>query len=167
MKKFVMGLIIGVVITATGTAFADDIAALVGKTIQGQFPVTVDGEKLEMPAIVVDGTSFLPVRSFGESVGYAVYFDTEGAIRLEKAAGLTVTQQAVVEDKLLQGNLALKQWKVEELQKKIAETERKLAEFKKFYDENGGDPTQWESSKSYVYSTTEIAKARAELQELQ
>jgi hypothetical protein len=84
MKKFILGLLIGMALMCAGSAFADDIQSFIGKTIQGQFPVTVDGKSLDMPAIVIDGTSFLPVRSFGESVGYNVYFDPQGAIKLEK-----------------------------------------------------------------------------------
>lgn len=84
MKKFFLGLFVGVFVATSGTALATDgIKNMVDKVVQGQFPVKVNGEYTDTPAIVIDGQSFLPVRSFGETVGYAVYFDAAGEIMLK------------------------------------------------------------------------------------
>lgn len=90
-----MGFVIGAFVMLSGSALADEIS-MIGKTVQGQFPVTVDGETLETPAIVIDGTSFLPVRKFGEVTGYEVSFDPDGEIILNKI--LTEEQLAELED---------------------------------------------------------------------
>lgn len=80
-------------IAVGGQAFADDaVKSLIGKAIQGQFDVIVSGEKLTTPAIVVDGTSYLPARSFAETLGYKVLFDPEGGIQLEKSTEKTQAQ---------------------------------------------------------------------------
>ncbi|KAI7257552.1 hypothetical protein KC345_g10767 [Hortaea werneckii] len=47
-------------------------ASLVGKTIQGEYTVNVYGKKLAVPAIVIDGKSYAPVRAIGELAGYKV-----------------------------------------------------------------------------------------------
>lgn len=90
MKRFFMGLIIGMGIMITINVMAEESPVesspnLVGMTIEGQLPVTVEGVQLETPAIFINGTSFLPVRNFGESVGYDVYFDPQGEILMTKA----------------------------------------------------------------------------------
>ncbi|MDB5053269.1 MAG: hypothetical protein JWM44_1319 [Bacilli bacterium] len=154
MKKtpiFLMGLVVGVLAALSSTALADGtIKNLIGLTIQGQFPVTVDGTQLTNPAIVTDGTSFLPVREFGESVGYNVYFDPEGKIILNKKTGDPMnTAQPVPNNQgkspqeqineaaqwdtdankkndiaVLQGNIGTIQGQIDVLQKSINETQR-------------------------------------------
>lgn len=84
MRKYISGIIIGALLMLGTSAFADEIKSVVGKAIQGQFDITVDGKKLKNPVIVLDGTSYAPVREFGESIGYEVLFDTEGGVILNK-----------------------------------------------------------------------------------
>ncbi len=88
MKRFYMGLLIGLIVGAvaviSSTAAAQTVINnMIGKTIDGQYPVSISGETLTNPAIVVDGTSYLPVRQFGQKAGYIVTFDPEGEITLE------------------------------------------------------------------------------------
>jgi hypothetical protein len=138
VKKFFMGLLIGIIVATTGTVFADDIKSLIGKTIDGQFPVSVSGNKIG-DAIVVEGTSYLPVRSFGESVGYAVYFDPEGAVRLEKQA----TPEAIAKDhaerqaaydKLMAERVVEENKRIEEEKKMIEDEKRRKEENQKLLD---------------------------------
>lgn len=82
MKKFVAGIIIGSVLSFTISAHADELASLVGKEIQGEFPVTLNGEQLSNQAAVVDGTSYLPVRAIGEALNLEVSFNAEAGIAL-------------------------------------------------------------------------------------
>jgi hypothetical protein len=84
MKKFVIGIIVGIAITASATAFADEIESIVGKTVQGQFPVRIDGITLDKQAAVIDGTSYLPVRAIGDAIGRVVTFDAVLGIELKK-----------------------------------------------------------------------------------
>ncbi|WP_157261211.1 hypothetical protein [Paenibacillus wynnii] len=74
MKKYIVGFLVGAIFTVSATAFADDIKSLVGKAIQGEAPVIVDGRQLDT-AIIVDGKSYAPVRSIGEAAGYSVSVD--------------------------------------------------------------------------------------------
>lgn len=73
MKRFVMGVMVGVVLTFPFAGAAS--TELIGKMIQGTFPLFIDGERAAKDVIVVDGTSYLPVRVSGEMFGYDVSFD--------------------------------------------------------------------------------------------
>jgi hypothetical protein len=187
-----MGLIVGALLMTAGTAFAEDIVNgvtnLVGKTIQGQFPVTVDGETIEMPAIVVDGTSFLPVRKFAETVGYAVYFDPEGEILLEMLPEVVAAQAAERQQYLVERQAAYEASEasqtekikneeqaaqIQQLQEKIVSETNKLLQINDSFDESyqiylnlGGEPELWETSKSYLVFTGKIAEQQAIIDQL-
>ncbi|MEK3875175.1 hypothetical protein [Paenibacillus sp. FSL M7-0420] len=79
MKKYIVGFLVGAIFTVSTTAFADDIKSLVGKAIQGEAPVIVDGQQLDT-AIIVDGKSYAPVRVIGEAAGYSVSVDGKKVI---------------------------------------------------------------------------------------
>jgi hypothetical protein len=99
MKKLsvlILGIIIGVALAVTSSVYADDIQSLVGKAIQGEFPVKLDGKTLNKKAVVIDGSSYLPVRVIGDAIGYDVTFDAELGIKLTKKAGVTVTESSTV-----------------------------------------------------------------------
>jgi len=71
MKKFIAGLIVGVLIFACGTVFADSIKSLVGSKVDGAFEVYYQGKNLgEAPAI--NNSTYLPVRKITEVVGMQV-----------------------------------------------------------------------------------------------
>ncbi|OPH57826.1 hypothetical protein BC351_04840 [Paenibacillus ferrarius] len=84
MKKYILGGITGFLVATTLSAHAEEITSLIGKTIQGAFPFQIEGKTLGTPAIVVDGTSYLPVRAFGEATGYEVSFNADLGISLKK-----------------------------------------------------------------------------------
>lgn len=84
MKKYIIGGIAGFFLATTLSAHAEELTSLIGKTIQGAFPFQIEGKTIGTPAIVVDGTSYLPVRAFGEATGYDVSFDADLGISLKK-----------------------------------------------------------------------------------
>lgn len=91
MKKFVLGVLVGVVIASCGSAYADDVIdSIVGKQVQGSFPVKVDGKQLSSSAAVIDGTSYLPVRAVGEALNKEVTFDADLGIELKSKGGTQV-----------------------------------------------------------------------------
>jgi hypothetical protein len=83
MKKFIFGLILGLVIAIPVGAHGE-VVSMIGKAIEGQFNVTLNGTKLDTPALVVDGTSYLPVRAIGEALGLDVKFDSNLGIELKQ-----------------------------------------------------------------------------------
>lgn len=91
MKKVVLGIIIGIGFTFGFTTYAADITTLVGKTVQGIFPVTVDGDVLPKTAIVIDGTSYLPVRAIADALGMDITFNADLGIELTNKEAVPMT----------------------------------------------------------------------------
>lgn len=87
MKKpfhMFIGILIGAAITVSATAAAEELQSLVGKKIDGEFTVTLNGKELAVKAGTIEGTSYLPVRAVSESLGLDVGFDSEKGISLAK-----------------------------------------------------------------------------------
>lgn len=74
MKKFIVGLISGMVLTLSISTYAEEIESYIGKIVEGQFPVIIDGQRADKPGLVIEGTTYLPIRSAGELFGYDVSF---------------------------------------------------------------------------------------------
>jgi hypothetical protein len=55
---------------------------MIGKVVDGTFNVKVGDKTLDTPAIVIEGTSYLPVRAFGDATGYDVGFDSNLGITM-------------------------------------------------------------------------------------
>lgn len=64
-------LIIGI---ATGVMAAGQ-GSLVGRAVQGTYPVVLNGNTLGQTAIVIDGTSYLPVRAVADALNLKVEFE--------------------------------------------------------------------------------------------
>ncbi|WP_419890735.1 hypothetical protein [Paenibacillus xylanexedens] len=101
MKKYIAGFLAGAVFILSASAFADDIKSLVGKKIQGEAVVELNGQALDN-AIIVDGKSYAPVRVIGEAAGYDVSMKNKKIILDEKSSATVVTPgkgQSVEEQK--------------------------------------------------------------------
>lgn len=85
MKKYVASFLAGAVFVLSASAFADDIQSLIGKKIQGEAVVELNGQTLDT-AIIVDGKSYAPVRAIGEAAGYDVSMQNKKIILDEKAS---------------------------------------------------------------------------------
>ena len=91
MKKFLSGVFSGILLTAGVTSYAE-VNSLVGKAIQGEYTVRFDGVPLDKKAIVVDGTSYLPVRTMANVLDLNVDFDPANGISVSKE-GLSMVSQ--------------------------------------------------------------------------
>lgn len=89
MRKYIIGSFFGFALAFSMSAHADDIKSLVGKVVQGTYTVTIEGKKLDKQAIIVDGTSYLPVKSLGSALGYEAKFDAVQGIALSKTDSVT------------------------------------------------------------------------------
>ncbi|ASA20955.1 2,' 3'-cyclic nucleotide 2'-phosphodiesterase [Paenibacillus donghaensis] len=75
MKKLsymLSGVVIGVILMASSSAFADQIKSFVGKTVAGEYTVSVNGKALSEKAIVVDSKAHIPLRAVSDSLGAKV-----------------------------------------------------------------------------------------------
>lgn len=84
MKKYIIGTIFGFVLATSVGASAQGVTKVIGEVIDGSFSVKVNGVELSDQAIVVQGTSYLPVRAFGDAAGYDIKFNPEMGIELTK-----------------------------------------------------------------------------------
>lgn len=67
MKKFVSGLIVGVLLFASASVFADS-TSLIGQKVQGLFTVEKGGVKVA-DAVIINGSAYAPVRAVAEASG--------------------------------------------------------------------------------------------------
>lgn len=74
MKKIVFGILVGLCIALPIQVISDN---MVGKTVEVEVPVKVNGEYLLVNAIGIEGTTYAPVRALAESVTADVYWDGE------------------------------------------------------------------------------------------
>ncbi|WP_312117220.1 hypothetical protein [Brevibacillus reuszeri] len=81
MRKYIIGTLFGVLIGTSINVHAE-VASLVGKVIEGEFPVSINGRTLKNKAIVVDGTSYLPVRTIADTFGYNSTFVPNEGIKI-------------------------------------------------------------------------------------
>jgi hypothetical protein len=91
MRKYIIGILIGFSLSAVVGVNAEEIiSSIIGKTVQGSFPVKIDGKQIIEQAAVIDGTSYLPVREIGEALNKDVTFDANLGIELKSKAGVNV-----------------------------------------------------------------------------
>lgn len=138
MKKTAIAFFLGVSLATAGTAYGEDIiTTMIGKQVEGEFAVKVDGASLDKKAVVIDDTSYLPVRAIGEALNMDVKFDADLGIELtEKEAETTTTNNVTTEMsaddaealKSAENQIVLSQSKIQEYKAKIAELDQKIAE---------------------------------------
>lgn len=74
MKKLFLGIVIGFMLAIPTSLYAEEIKSYIGATIEGQFPVYLNGGQVEKPGLVIEGTTYLPVRTLGDLLGFDVSF---------------------------------------------------------------------------------------------
>jgi hypothetical protein len=84
MKKFVMGMVVGAVLTLSVSVYADDVAKLIGKQVDNEYPVVLNGAPLSNKAPSIEGTSYAPVREISEKLGLNVDFKDDTVILTKK-----------------------------------------------------------------------------------
>lgn len=72
MKKrtyLLSGIIIGALVATAGSAFADQVKSLIGKTVTAEYDVVVNGKTLGDKGAAIDGRANVPVRSIANAIG--------------------------------------------------------------------------------------------------
>lgn len=75
MKKLVIGMVIGFFLSVPFSLQAEEIKNMIGKQVQGVFPVKHNGQYFDEPAVVIDGRTYYPIRYLAEKLGHDVGFD--------------------------------------------------------------------------------------------
>ena len=77
MKKLFLGFILGLLVGALGYVYADDVEQFVATV--ADFPVLVNGQefKSDKPIVVIDGSTYMPLRAIGDALGTKVVWNND------------------------------------------------------------------------------------------
>lgn len=116
-----IGLISGMLLTLSFSAAAEEVQNLIGKTVESQVSVNIDGKDLDTSGIIVDGSSFAPVRAIGEAAGLNVDFQDNKVILTKKVSDKAKIYQERAKQR-------------EELQKQVDAIRTEMAPIAEQYD---------------------------------
>lgn len=142
MKRTVIAFTLGAALATAGTAYGEEaISTMIGKKVQIEYDVVVNGKKLDVKAIAIDGKSYAPIRAFSESVDYDLAFTDktvilndpalEGSEPMETATETPIEmspedKETIEKSEIQIANLQKKnddnKLRISELDKKISET---------------------------------------------
>lgn len=101
MKRVVLGLVLGLLIGTAGTAFAANSEAV--QAVFAKFNLQINNQKaVEIEPLVFDGTTYLPVRTMGELLGFEVDYDDKTRTIIYKGEELTMTNGWITVRELLE-----------------------------------------------------------------
>jgi len=83
LSKYFAVLIAGALMAFSGQALADSVSK-VGKRVQAEYEVVVDGKTLEAKAWAIDGQTNSPNRALGNALGYDVQFKDNQVVWTKK-----------------------------------------------------------------------------------
>jgi hypothetical protein len=193
MKKWgylLSGVVLGAALMVSSSAFADQIKTLIGKSVAGEYTVTVDGKTLSEKAIVVDNKAHVPLRAVSDSLGARIKVEGK-TIEVITASSPIIEENTVVSsdmpiaqiqaksrDELLESKYILinkainpSEARREVLTKQIADSKVQLAEVEKTIQEaeQKGFPEYEKTTAQDVKSWLEasLAKNEAELKTLE
>lgn len=84
MRKYVIGAVAGALLVFSGQAAADAISKI-GRKVQAEYAVVVDGKTLSAKAVNIDGTTSTPNRALAEAIGYDVKFESKTVVFTKKS----------------------------------------------------------------------------------
>jgi hypothetical protein len=173
MKRFITGFLCGALLFG-GTAVLADSVSMVGKIVDGEVSVFYNDEPLAAKAITVEGTSYLPVRTVGNTLGAQIDY-RDGAIYVEKTDDYEAIKTQVMNDiKLemrkeeLRDEIAKLYAAVENQREQITELERGI----EISEKQGGYTPSLIQAKQIIESSIQvniqkIKELEAELAELE
>jgi len=129
MKRFALGFICGALLFG-GTAVLAEGVSLVGKRVDGEIPVIYNDEPLVAKAITVEGTSYLPVRTVGNTLGAKIEYK-DGAVYVEKADEYEALKEKILNDLKFEAQKEELQKEISKLQTAIENSRRNISELEK------------------------------------
>lgn len=104
MKKFVSGMIVGIMLFAGASAFAAS-PSLIGQKVQGLFTIERNGSKIA-DAVIINGSAYAPVRSVVEATGAGL--SVEGKKIIMSTENVITQNSAKLQELQVQRELTLK-----------------------------------------------------------
>jgi hypothetical protein len=169
MKKYFIGILIGAILTISTTAFADDIKNLIGKKVDGQQTVTLDGKSIGK-AVIIQGKSYVPVREITNGFGGNIELKKGGTIALTSPTDITgsITLESNSKDDL-NAKIKDQEYYIERTKSEITGLEKQASEYKVKVDRNKelGATSDAETIYATLVNLLEKAKQKLEQQELE
>jgi len=195
MRKVIVSFVAGILVAIGTSAAYAEVTSMIGKQVDGQFPLKIGGELSEVPAITIDGVSYIPLRAAGEIFGAKVSW-LDGEIVMEKtndiggAAPPTAEEMAEIarieQERLLEetekkneilmqksrlrgeieGQITLLNFKIKKLRMEIESREEGMKKTPEYVFSNG-ELVPYEGSELQKKHQEDLANLRAELAELE
>lgn len=181
MKKILFSAAVSLLLLGTLTAIASAATnSLIGKKVQSAIEFTVNGKPVK-DAVIIDGTTYVPARSFSEAAGYSIAIeggtvkmigtetqvedasDTEAVTETRSEDDITTELRTKHEIRTLQNNISTWQIMIDgnsETAKQAQDAINKAEE----WNATKGDDVIKMSTKG---AEDKLAKAQAEIAELQ
>jgi len=191
MRKVIVSFVAGLLVAIGVNAAYAEVATLIGKQVDGQFPLKIGGELSEVPAITIEGVSYIPLRAAGEIFGAKVSW-LDGEIIMEKTNGIggatpptaeemaeiaRIEQERLLEEtekkneilmqkSRLRGEIQTLQFKINALKREIESREEGMKKTPEYVFSNG-ELVPYEGSELQKKHQEDLANLRAELAELE
>jgi hypothetical protein len=79
MRKYVIGFLIGVLFASAYPVYGA-VSSMIGKEVQVEYDVLVNGEKLPVKAVAIDGISYTPNRALSDALQAKIGFENNQVI---------------------------------------------------------------------------------------
>lgn len=191
MRKVIVSFVAGILVAIGTSAAYAEVTSMIGKQVDGQFPLKIGGELSEVPAITIDGVSYIPLRAAGEIFGAKVSW-LDGEIIMEKTNGIggatpptaeemaeiaRIEQERLLEEtekkneilmqkSRLRGEIQTLQFKINALKREIESREEGMKKMPEYVFSNG-ELVPYEGSELQKKHQEDLAKLKQELADLE
>lgn len=191
MRKVIVSFVAGILVAIGTSAAYAEVTSMIGKRVDGQFPLKIGGELSEIPAITIEGVSYIPLRAAGDLLGAKVswldgeiimvktnemYGETPPTAeemaeiaRIEQERLLQETEkknEVLIQISHLRGKIQTLQFKINALKREVESREESLKKMPEYVISNG-ERVLYEGSDLQKKHQEDLANLKAELAELE
>lgn len=167
MKKFVVGVVCGALLVTGVSAVSAEIKnALIGKKVAGTMSVSIDGKTVDKDAVIIESTSYLPVRSITEAIGGKITSVKDGEIKLTTQVVEEFDEEKAIKEIQIKGKIAAAKSQIEQIERRRDLAQAEIDNGKDLIKADGGT-IPFKESDVYARFTAEIEEANAEIAELE
>lgn len=179
MKKLLYVSVIGILLLTTLTAVASAAtSALIGKKVQNVIAFTIDGKPVK-DAVIIDGTTYVPARSFSEATGYSIAIEggTVKMTGIQEDEVIVKEIQAKSRIGTLQYNISVWQATIDGNKETVLQAQKSIEEMNDWNSKAGPNDPKMDTSAaeeklrkanaSIAETQAKIDAANAEIAELQ
>jgi len=191
MRKVIVSFVAGILVAIGTSAAYAEVTSMIGKRVDGQFPLKIGGELSEIPAITIEGVSYIPLRAAGDLLGAKVswldgeiimvktnemYGETPPTAeemaeiaRIEQERLLQETEkknEVLIQISHLRGKIQTLQFKINALKREVESREENLKKMPEYVISNG-ERVLYEGSDLQKKHQEDLANLKAELAELE